>query len=141
MDLAAVLVRIGDLTALAQQVAIGSSSINLSPLAACGMDACVKRRAGAQDSFDRQSTNGQGARKQVFALEQTAQSISSGDLGTVEQRQALFGSQRQRRQTGHLQGFGGFQPFALITGFAFSQQHEGHVRQRCQVTRCADRTF
>ena len=141
LNLAAVLVGVGDFTALAEQVSVGGSTVDLAFLATRGVDACVERRARPQNRFNSQSTDRQCASEQIFALEQTTQCISGGYLRAVEQRQPFLGSQCQWRQAGDFQRLGCFQPFALVTSLAFTQQHQRHVGQGCEVAGCTDRTF
>ncbi|MCY1171963.1 hypothetical protein D9M73_120890 [compost metagenome] len=132
---------IGDFAALAQQITISRGRVDLAFLATGRVDAGVERRARAQYRFHGQAAQCQGTGEQVFTFEQAAQGKRGGHLGAVEQRQAFFRSQGQRRQAGDFQRFGGFHPLALVARLAFAQQHQRHVGQRRQVTGSADRTF
>ncbi|MNI79821.1 hypothetical protein D3C73_1363040 [compost metagenome] len=52
LNLAAVLVRVRDFTALAQQVTVSGSGVDLAFLSTSGVDACVEWRARAQNSLN-----------------------------------------------------------------------------------------
>ena len=105
------------------------------------MNTRIERRARTQYRFHGEAATGKRAGEQVFTFEQAAQRVSSGYLSTVEQGQAFFGSQGQRRKAGDFQRFGRFKPFALVARLAFAEQHQGHMRQWRQVTGCTNRTF
>jgi len=84
LNLAAVLVRIRNFTAFAQQVTVSASGVDLAFLSTSGMDASVERRARAQDCFNCQTTNDQCASEQIFALEQTTQCVCGRHLCAIE---------------------------------------------------------
>ncbi|MNI29493.1 hypothetical protein D3C73_833120 [compost metagenome] len=132
---------VGHFAALAQQIAVSGSGVDLAFLATGSVDACIERRARAQYRFNGQAAERQGTGEQVFAFEQATQGKRGGNLSAVEQRQAFFRRQGQRGQTSNFQRFGGFHPLAFVARLAFAQQHQRHVGQRRQVTRCTDRTF
>ena len=134
MNLVAVLVRLGHLAALTEQVTIGRCRVDLATLATRRMNTRIERRTRTQYRFHSEAAASEGSGEQVFAFEQATQGIGRGHLGAVEQRQAFFGGQGQRREAGDFQCLGGFQPFALVTRLAFAKQYQGHVRQRRQVT-------
>ncbi len=90
LDLLAVLVRVGDFAALAQQIAISGSRVDLAFLATGRVNAGVERRARTQYRFNGQAAQSQGTGEQVLTFEQTAQSERRGHLRAVEQRQAFF---------------------------------------------------
>lgn len=77
----------------------------------------------AQRRFHRQAARHGRGGEQIFGIEQAAQREGGGDLGAVQQRQALFRRQRQRFQAGFGQRFGRRQPLALMARLAFAQQH------------------
>ncbi|SVK54411.1 Uncharacterised protein [Acinetobacter baumannii] len=133
--------RVGDFAARAEQVAVGEGGVDLAALAAHLMDTRIERAAGAQRRFHRQAARHGRGGEQVFRVEQAAQRKGGGDLGAVQQRQALFRRQRQRFQTGLGQRFGRRQPLALMARLAFAQQHQAHVRQRRQVAGGANRAL
>ena len=141
LNLVAVLVRQRHFAGVAQQVTEAGSGVDLAALATHFVDARIERRARAQCGFDAQAAAGDGSGVQVFTLEQATQGIGGGRLGAVEQGQALLGGQGQRLEAGHGQGFGGWQPLALVAGLAFTQQHQRHVRQRGEVAGGAHRTL
>ena len=82
--------RVGDFAARAEQVAIGEGGVDLAALAAHLMDTRIERAAGAQRRFHRQAARHGRGGEQVFRVEQAAQREGGGDLGAVQQRQALF---------------------------------------------------
>ena len=103
------------------------------------MNTRIERRARTQYRFHSEAAAREGTGEQVFTFEQATQGVGRGHLGAVEQGQAFFGGQGQRREAGDFQRFGGFQPFAVVARFAFAKQYQGHVRQRRQVTGGTDR--
>ncbi|MCY1401799.1 hypothetical protein D9M71_169230 [compost metagenome] len=141
LDLIAVLVRVGNFAALAEQMTVGGSGIDLTTLATGGMNPRIERRTRAQYGFNGQAATGQGASEEVLAFKQAAQGECSGHLRTIEQCQAFLGRQGQGLQAGHSQRFGSLQPLPLVAGLAFAQQHQRHVRQRGQVAGSTDRTL
>ena len=62
-------------------------------------------------------------------------------LGAVDQRQALFGSELQRRDAGGGQHGGGGPFFTIHQKLTLAHQRQRHVRQWCQVARRADRAL
>ncbi len=62
-------------------------------------------------------------------------------LGAVEQSQAFFGRQWQRRKAGALQGLGARNAFAAMEGLAFTDDNEGQMSQRGEVSACAYRAL
>ncbi|MNS98627.1 hypothetical protein D3C72_1329990 [compost metagenome] len=141
LHLFAIGVRMAHFAVLAQQVAIDAGHGDLARLAARGVDACIEGHARTQHGFHAEAAAHQPGRHHVFGVEQAAQGVGRGHLRTVQQRQPFLGRQRQRHQAGARQRFLRGQPLALMARAAFAQQHDGHMRQRRQVTRGAHRAF
>ena len=65
---------------------------------------------------------------------------SGHERGAVRQRQAFLGTQGYGPEAGLPQRGCAVEPTGPVHGFAFADEHQGHVRQGRQVPACAERT-
>ncbi len=126
---------------IAHQFAQGMGGVDLALMTAQGMDARIKRRVGALGGFGGERAGDQRGLQQYLSLEQPGQGIGGGELRAVEQGQPLFRTGCQGLKTGFFQRPQGWHPGAIDFNLADAKHTGGHVRQRCQIARGADRSL
>jgi len=127
--------------AAVQQFTQTTGDVDLTRLAAQGVDAMVERRVRAQQGVDRQAARSDGGGEHVFGREQAGQGQSRRALGAVQQGQAFLGTQDDGLQSRLGQGGHRVQHLTLIAGLADADQDARHMGQRRQIARGADRTL
>ena len=123
------------------QAPVGSGAVDLSRLAAHGVDARIKRAVAAPGSVQRHGPRNHRGFKQTLGAQQRVDGQRRRHLRAIDQRQAFFGRQANGLEARFLQSPGGKHARALKEHFAFANQREAQVRQRRQITRCADRAL
>ncbi len=105
------------------------------------VDSCVERRVVAAAGLDGKSASHQGCAQCVLDPEQRIESERGRDLGAIDQRHAFLWPEAHGRETGALQAFCGGKNFAVVAYLTDAHQRRRHVRQRCEIARCADRSL
>ncbi|MPN00746.1 hypothetical protein SDC9_147942 [bioreactor metagenome] len=103
------------------------------------MNARIEGLDRALYGFQRQAAGHQACGQHAFGLEQTRQRQRGGDLGSIQQRQPLLGTQHKGLQTDMFHGFTAADDLAVHLGLPLADQHAGQVRQRRQIARSAHR--
>ena len=141
LHFATVVMRLRNLAAVGQHMAIQRRSVNLPALAARFVNTRIKRTTRSQRRFGGERAAYHRGSKQIFRVKQAPQRKRRRCLSTVQQRQPLFRRQGNRLEADFFQRLQRRHPLAVDAGFPLTQQRQGHVRQRRQVTGCADGTF
>ena len=112
-----------------QQAAVVLGYIDLAGLATQRMDARIKRAVAAACCVDGQRAYDQRGFEHGLKAEQSVQGQRGRSLRAVNQRQAFFGAQRQRRNTGCLQHGQSRSRLAVDQHKAFAHESQCHVRE------------
>ena len=108
------------------------------------VDARVERGVRALGGLGRQGAGHQGRLETISsASNRAARALAVGELGAVQQRQTLLGTQHQRRQAGVLASAwaAGRTLDTVDEDLADPDHAGGHVGQRRQVARSSDRAL
>ena len=105
------------------------------------MDARIERRVRPLGRLGRQGAGDQGAAKQRLGLEQAGQGVGRGELRAVEQGQAFLRAEDRWGEAGFGQRLPGRQSPPAEEHLAVADHRRGHMRERRQVTRGADRAL
>ena len=118
--------------------AILAGDRDLSGLAADLVDALVERRVAGLQRVDRHGARDDGGREHVFRAEQAREGERGRHLRAVDEREALFGAERARREPRAGEAFGGRQYLAADAHLADTEQHRTQVGERGKIAGCAD---
>ena len=127
--------------AVRQQPSQHPGHCDLPGLAAGLGDAGVDGHVAAERRIDAHGAGRQRRGEDVEPGEQAVERQRGGDLGAVQQRQALLGAELDRRQAGALERRRRGQGLARQHDLALAQQHRGELGERRQVARGADRAL
>ncbi len=105
------------------------------------MDARIERRVRALRGFSGERARDQRALEQRLHFKERRQCARRGELGAVEQREPFLWREREGLEPGEGERFRRWQSFAAIEHVTHTDQRGGHVGQRREITRCADRTL
>ena len=123
------------------QLAQAGGDGDLARLTAQGVDAMIEGRVGSFQGIDRQGPGSDSSGERRLGREQTGKGQGRRTLGAVQQGQAFLRTQRQRRKADLRQSRFGLQRLAVEPRLAHADQDAGHMSQRRQVARGADRSL
>jgi hypothetical protein len=136
----AVQVRGADLAAL-QQPPIGSRAFDLPRVSPQLVDALVEWRVAAHRRIDRERARHHRRGEDILGREEAVQRERGGDLRAVEEREPFLRCEREGREARGCETLRGRHHAIAVAHGADAHQGRGHVRERGQVARRADRAL
>ena len=133
-------VAVADGTAI-QQFCHCSGHVDLALVAAQAVDRGVERRGRSHNGICRHGRRDDSRYCRAPTLEQSSKGASRRKLRSVDQCEAFFRAQNNRRQPSLFQCLTAWHFPPIIKRFALSDHHGGHMRQRGQIARRAHRTL
>ncbi len=105
------------------------------------MDARIERRIGAFQRVRRHRARDQRGREHLLDLEKAGERQRARHLRAVEQREALFRPEHERRETRRVQRLRRGHDLAFHARLADADEQRRHMRERGEIARCADGAF
>ena len=101
----------------------------------------MEGRRGAHGGVGRERAGDERRLQAAVGAEEAAERQRGRDLGAVDEREALLGGEHDGREAGPAERLGGGQALALEDRLALADHGGGHVRERREIARGADRAL
>ncbi len=105
------------------------------------VESFIKRREAATRGIERHAGDNIRELQQAARANDAFCCIGAHELRTIDERQAIFGRERNGRKFGAAQSLRSAHAFSADFNFPSAQQRQRHVRQRCEIAAGAERSL